>query len=549
MSDLYNALPAGFGGFDPSGLIGGSGNAGYYQKPMNLPWYQGRSILATTPEYLRNPLLMEKDLMINIEEGRPEFMRTLMHYAEQNGAVDVNDVRFRLPVNIVPNQRFYLKVGQTATTDANGFCTLQLDGNKTAIKTANPNGNIKQKGDIARLEVGAYILLMFSWVEPRRTAVVDSRDAGFYQIYGAAPYKAAPIPEVCKIVSINYSAGTLAVERMWAGEQRTTTPTYSGHIRDLVTVANSATPNGTTQVRVKNAYFLKMAKSMREDEIESKISNFSGTWTNGMLQRHLKAWGTQHLVEVISRNLGIESPGAKTKRLAIQEYYKDWEWTAVFGEKGENWDDQTGFWAGTTDGILANIPKSHFTTLKGIKWSTVNQSFPTPGTGSDFGSFHPQIFNKILENKGYIGAQNKILLCGATFHSNFSSMINIMTQAVPDVKSEWNVEGKRFKSSNNVTIDVIPSDNMSLNGLGNHGILMDPAAFRMVKLKGYMTDIYEVANENPLLSNGFIHGMQGFIDLNPDAHWVFQVAEEKVDGIANSADEYANIDPLGVTLE
>jgi hypothetical protein len=64
---------------------------------------------------------------------------------------------------------------------------------------------------------------------------------------------------------------------------------------------------------------------------------------------------------------------------------------------------------------------------------------------------------------------------------------------------------------------------MTLNGFGNKAIMVDPSAFRLVGLKDYPTDIIEISNENPLKSNGFIHGVYAFVDLNPDAHWVFTI--------------------------
>jgi hypothetical protein len=62
MSDLYQGNPLQYGGFED--ILGKSSNQGHYQQSQNLPFYQGRSILATIPEYLRNPLSLEKDLLV-----------------------------------------------------------------------------------------------------------------------------------------------------------------------------------------------------------------------------------------------------------------------------------------------------------------------------------------------------------------------------------------------------------------------------------------------------------------------------------------------------
>lgn len=514
MADLYKGLPANYGGFDSSSLIGGSGSAGYYQKAMGLPFMQGRSILATIPEYQRNPLLMEKDLMIEISEGRLSMMRTLLEFAERNGTVEVNDVRFRLPVKIVPNQRFYI----TATATSNALSTtFTVSSNKTKIKTAHPQGNIKQTGDIARLEVGQFIMLMFSWVTP-------ARDAKSW--YGNRPMIKAPVPEICKITAIDYDNAKITVDRNWAGERRTTHPGAPGKLTvgtTSTTASTSAGGDGT--VALKDLFFLPLAKSMQEDEIDAKIHNYSGTWAYGMVQRHLRAWGEQHLSEVVAKNLGLPSMGAESKKLAIEAFYKEWEWTSIFSEKSEDYDAETGFWSGTTDGLLTNIPADHYINLLDIDYNSSSGigKVPYQTTGMGMGSFHPQLFNKLLEEKGYIGSQDKILLCGGGFHTSFATMINIMTQNLPDIKSEWKVEGKRFMSSNGLNVNVVPSDVMSLNGLSNTAILFDPSFFKIINLKGYPTDIFELQNENPLKKNGFIHAIKGFIDLNPDAHWVFNI--------------------------
>ena len=515
MADLYKGLPANYGGFDPSGLIGGSGSAGYYQKPMNLPFYSGRSIVATIEEYAHNPLLLEKDLMIKLKEGRFSMMRTLMEYAERNGTINVRDLRFRLPVEIVPNQRFYLNTGVYKGT-AN-VTTFSVSGNQVPIKTAHPQGNIKQKGDIARLEVGQFIMLMFSYVAPGRTIAPR---------YNKIPPIKAPIPELCKITAIDYDNSRITVQRNWAGEQRTSTPADPGDLTIHATAFTASTTAGSVgTIPSANAFFLPLAKSMQEDEIDAKISNYSGTWTYGMVQRHLKAWGEQRLAEVISGNLGLPSKGAASKQLAIEDYYRQWEWTSYFSEKSEEWDPSTGYWSGTTDGLLTSIPASHYINILDIDYNgsagVVRVPYQTTGVG--MGSFHPQTFNKMLEDKAYIGSENKVLICGSTFHTAFSTMINVMTQSLPDIKSEWKVEGKRFMSSNGLIVDVVPSDVLSLNGFGNTGILMDPAFFKVIGLENYPTDIFELANENPLKKNGFIHGIKAFINLNPDAHWVFNV--------------------------
>ena len=550
MSDLYNAAPGTYGGFT-SPIPGGSSSKGWYQQPMNLPFYEGRSILATIPEYQRNPFLFEKDLMFKISEGRANLMKIIMEQAEMGGGIEVPDVRYRLPIEVDPTQRVYLDIQSSVAVTAKGLSTFKIRGNTTKISTAMPGGNLKQVGDIARLEKDQFIMLMFSWVEPRRTAAVALTNLTFYS---PQAIQSAPVPEICKIVSVDYANSKITVERYWAGEQRTTTPTYSNipsfsvHADGTTSTWQSQYGSGTVTFEKKYAFFVPMAKSMKEDEIDAKIRNFSGTWTHGILQRHLMAWGSQRFAEVISANMGLQSPLTKSKQQAIKDFYDHWELMALFGEKHEEYDAETGYWSGTTDGLLANIPKSHYWTIKGIDYATGGF---TAGKDTSWGSFHPIIFDKVMEGKAYMGSSEKVLVCGSAFHTSFSAMINFMTQAVPEIKSEWNVIGRRFKTSNGLTITVVPSDKMSLNGLSHSAILYDKQYFKPIKLKNYPSaDIYEIQNENPLKSNGFIHGVKGFIDLNPDAHWVFTVAEPTfVDDVSGAAASfYASLSVLGAAF-
>lgn len=543
MSDLYNASPGTYGGFT-SPYPGGSSSKGYYQQPLNLPFYEGRSILATIPEYQRNPLMLEKDLLYTVSEGRNNMMKLLMETMSTGGGIEVKDVRYRMPVKLSPLHRIYLDA-QTLKVNTNGISTIKVKGNTTKISTAMPGGNPKQVGDIARIEKDQYLMLMFSWCEPRRTSTVSGSSCIVYEPQAT---EAAPVPELVKVTEVNYEESYFKCKRMWAGEQRTDAFTYSTTTIPTTTIlaSDSATTAvwGITSTKIpsKQAFLIPMAKSMKEDEIDAKVRHFSNTWKHGIVQRHLLAWGSQHFAEVISRNLGIASPLAESRTQAIKDFYDHWEWASLFSEKDEWFDSETGYWQGATDGLLSNIPKSHYVAIKGIDYAGTL----TAGSSTSWGSFHPIIFNKLLENYGYYGSPNKVLVCGSAFHTAFSSMINFMTQSVEDIKSEWAVEGKRFRTSNGLTVDVVPSDKLTLNGLSHSAILYDKAAFKPVKLMGYPgADILEIKNENPLKQNGLIHGVKSFIDMDPDAHWVMTVVEKtRADGTPN-ATAYASTDVLG----
>lgn len=501
MGILYTSTPATTGAFSPTR----TGSAGYQNFSQGLPFYEGRSVLANIPEYQRNPGLLNQDVLMTIREGRANYMKLLYEFASKNGTLEKEDVKFWYNVEIKPHDRIYL--GQqtlTATTAALGYKQTWTLTSYTRPTQTYPQstGNPKVVGQIARCEPGQFIMIMFSWIAVGRT--------------GANSYTESydkPIPELAKIISVDYDNNRVTVERNWAGSQRTATRTVTN--TDFAVVANSATPTGD-QVRERDAFFVLLPKSMQEDEIDAKIKGYTQTWDTGIMQRHLKAWGGGTLGEIISRNLGRPSPMAKSKQEAIEEFYSEWEYISLWGEKSEAWDSETNLWSGTTDGLLTTIPAAHHIGLVPIDYSKL---YSEPKYA--WGSFSIPIFTKVLSEKIYMGSEYLICVTGEVGMRSFMTMINQMTQNVPDIKSEWKVSGKRFSIDGGLTVDFVQSDKMSLNGLKNKMILIDPSAFRIVNLKGYPTDIVEVQNENPLKKNGFIHGVHAFINLNPDAHYVF----------------------------
>ncbi len=547
-SDLWNPTPGNYGSFDASSIIGGSTSAGYYQQPMNLPWTQGRSLLATIPQFQLNPFAMEKAFVTKISEGRANLLRVLSDILMKNGGKSVKNVAGALPVEIKPNSRIYIQTG--SYTVSNNETTFKIRGNVRPIDTAHPNGNINQKGDIARLDVGQFIVLMFSWTNPARTAG---------PVYASNPghnttVKANTIPEICKITAINYDTSEITVSRNWAGSKRTSTPTAPGTlgiVADGSTI--EATPGiyypsqslgGAGFVLQKHAFFIPMAKSVQEDEVEGKGFHTSFTWRNYSLQRHTRMFGDGTLSRVIANNMGIEPQGTQQRRNAIEQYLLDWDYTLLFGGQSTSFDPELGYWSGTTDGVLTDIPASHYIALKGPKWSDITAS------SANMMSFSPDIFNYVMSGKSLIGSQEKYLLVGEGFHLALTTMFNKLTTAVPNIVSEWKVVGQRFMTSNGLTINIVPSDTMTLNGLRNHAILFDPMYFQPLYLQGYpVMDVQEMVSNNPLKSEGFVHGMKGAVNLNPDAHWVFEmIPERNEDGSENQTWKNNDVSLTGTVL-
>lgn len=500
---LYNSTPSTTGGFD----VTRSGSDGYYNFSQGLPWYNGRSLIANIPEWQRNPYGLGDDLLMRIEEGKSQFAKILFEYAARNGRITKPDVKYRWKVEVVPHPRFYLKTGLVIPITAaasNWQSTFQLDSYTRPTQSyPTATGNPAVVGNIARLQAGDFILCMWSWATPKRTGACVNTES-----------YTNTVPEIARVISVDYAANSLVVERHWAGAQRTAT---RGTCPATTVVADSAA-HTSANIKHREAFFMKLPNTMREDEIDQKIYSLTQTWAEGLMQRSLRAWGGGHFADVINNNLGLGSPMSRNREQAIKDFYSEIELAAVFGEKAEGWDAETNYWWGMTDGLLANIPTAHHIGIVPLKYGLIRSN-----STYAWGSFDIPIMNKLLEDKGYFGSSNKIALCGNEAYTAFATMINYMTQNVPDIKSEWRVEGKRFRSSGGLTVDFIQSDVMSLNGLNNKMILIDPSAFRMVNLQGYPIDIVEIQNENPLKRNGFIHGVYSFLDMNPDAHWVFTI--------------------------
>lgn len=512
MGLLYGSTPGNTGGFD----IPYSGFEGYVNYSQGLPYYSGRSQIASIPEYMRNPWLMADDLVQNIKEGRAPFAKMLYQYAAVNGRVTRPDVKFRWKVTVDPHQRFYLKAAAYTVT-ANRTTFLLTDYSRPTGAPISSSGNPKVVGNIARLQAGDKILIMFSHVPKDREATSPW--------YGTAVTQ-FPIPEIAEVISVDNAANSLVVERNWAGAQRAS----SADITTTVTVHATTTSHGLSgTVLTKEAFFIKLPNTMPEDEIDQKVWSVTQSWAEGIMQRSMRAWGAGHFQEVINKNLGHGSQYEKNKGMAITKFFEEYEWWAIFGEKSEGWDAETGDWFGTTDGLLAQVPDSHFIGIVPPTYTTIRTR-----PEKSFGSFDIPIFNKLLEDKGYYGSDTKKMLCGQDAFTAFATTVNYMTQNVPEIRDEWKVVGRRFMSSGGLTVDFILSDTMTLNGMRNKMIMFDPAGFKSVGLANYPTDIIEIQNENPLKSNGFIHGVYAFVDLNPDSTWVFTLDQNLADATLSS---------------
>lgn len=474
-----------------------SGSSGFIQQSQSLPWYQGASVISHIPDFQRRYNLRD-GLITRIQEGRLNMMRVLLDYARRNGAFVVDDVQPRWYLEHQPINRFYLEV----------------QNNQGGTKAATVNtGTFKldSTDDAKRLQTGDYIALMFSHVPVARGAVSTNLDYNYDSAWQTIPMKDSdtPMPEVCLITDVNYTNGTVTVERNVAGDDRTTD--YGGV--GLEVIASTATPDAANEVLQRDAFFVKMGNSLPEGRVDQLVWSTSNTWDWNNCQFVGRKWAATDIQQnMFKEGVSEQNTFMRNKRLALESLLEELEWQFMFGfRKTENTSD--GRWKGWFGGMVEYIPSGHFEDLQAPDYSSFS---------SKPGDFTIPNFNKKLEDKFYYGSQEKILVCGVDFHTAFSTMINYMTQDIPTIVDRWSVRGQMFNASNGGSVFVIPSDKLSLYGLSHAALLIDPSSFQYGHLQNMdLTVIDKLTSENPHEDTGEVFGVLTMKRTNPDANWMF----------------------------
>lgn len=475
----------------------GSLAAGYNRSSQNIPYYQGPSIIADIPDYQRDYSIRDA-IVHRIEEGRFNMMRVLFDYARRNSAYVVTDVQNRWFLEHKKTPRFYLK-----TMSSNGG-TANTDYTVSTFILENPV-------DAKRLQSGDLLALMFSFVPTGRSAVGAVLDyaesppsSGTYvKTFSAS----APLPEVGRVIEVNYTTGAVVVTRNVHGDSTTTS--YAGKGIDVV-VNTTANP-GTAIIRAEDAFFIKMTRPLAEGRDDVKVWSSSDTWDYNYCQYINRKWGTTDIRENIYQLGQPRSPMARNKMEAVDQALEELEYYALFGFRHEGTDPDMR-WIGHAGGFLEWVPSTHYETLQAPNYTDVTK----------MGDFTIPLWNKKFENKFYFGAQTKILLCGQDVHTAFSVMINRMTQNIPQIVTSWSVNGVSFRTSSGGTMIVVPSDTMSLNGMSHMAILLDPSTFQYGHLQNMdITIVDNLPSTNIHEKSGEIFGVFTFKRVNPDANWVF----------------------------
>ena len=175
---------------------------------------------------------------------------------------------------------------------------------------------------------------------------------------------------------------------------------------------------------------------------------------------------------------------------------------ATFGTRKTETENGRRKWY--TGGILEYIPSSNYIEYDDSLFQTAN-------------------FNEQIKNMFYYGAQTKLMLAGADYYTKFSNMIDNKI-LVPMQTNSWGVEMMKFKASNGGTLLIAPSDSLSLNGMSDYSIVVDPEHFQYGHLQNMDIKTIKVPHTNPHEMEAEIYGQITFKRTNPNAHWLFTAA-------------------------
>jgi hypothetical protein len=492
---MPNPTVIGSGGFN----FPGTGGSGFVNQPTAIAHTQGPSIVSDIPSFQRDYNLRD-ELIFRVEEGRFSMMRVLFDYARQGGAYVTNDVEPHWLLDYKPHPRFYLK---------------QVNGQGGTAGTVYTTGTfiLSDPMDAKRLQAGDFIALMNVNQSPSRddntinpTYVESPPGSGIFQL---KPLPADPQPEVCEISDVNYTTGAISVKRNQGGEAQTAV--RSGIAFNVV--ANGTGNPGANSIRAEDAFFMKMTKPMAEGRDDVMTWSRSHTWDYNYCQYIVRKWSAIDIQENVYRRGVPMQMYAKNRMEAIEQAIEELEWYAWFGFRKESYDNENR-WKGMAGGFFEAVPPSHYIAMQEPDYSSATKD----------GDFTIKKFNKIFEPFFYYGSQTKVVLCGAGWHTAFSWMINAKTNAVPTIQEGWTVKGKWFEISNGGYIYVVPSDTLSLNGMRNTAVVLDPATFRYGHLQNMdLTIVDPLPQTNIHEKSGEIYGVFTYQRRNFDANWVLML--------------------------
>ena len=455
-----------------------------FMNPYNVGFYQGQSFVGNIPSYQRT-FDRNTAMLTYIEEGRANLMRLLLNYAKTNGSYIATDTRTHWGLEHARLPRIPI----TAVSTSTGTNTHDL------LVVSNEEGSRLQPGDLLQL--------MGFWT--RQNEVSGKRE--FYHNGSASatgegakdrdPANGVGMPETVQILAVfgadSASTGNtqIKVRRNFGGDAPT------GHA-ELATAITGVTYAGT----VEGPFLWKGLNSIAEGLDDQMIYSDIDTEDYNFCQIVMRKWGATETEMNVDRYFTNEKTFQRNGRRALNEFFQELDVYATLGNRrSETVNGRTKWYAG---GILEFIPADHWIGYTDTLFQTKN-------------------FNEAIKDMFYFGSQTKIALCGADFYTKFANMIDNKI-VLPAATNGWGVEMTMFRASNGGTLMFAPSDTLSLNGLADYCIILDPNHFQYGHLQNMDLKTIMVDTVNPHIMEGEIYGQITFKRTNPDAHWVF-VAE------------------------
>lgn len=444
--------------------------------PYTINYYQGQPVVDTIPsiarEYDRRTAMLTK-----ISEGRAPLMRLLFEYAKRKGAFVATDTKPMWGIEYSRLQRMYVTADSTSSS-----------GTKhDLIVVSNADGNRIQKDDLFNL--------MGFWTKMDATTGRTMANATGEDANLRNATTGYIIPEQVKVLE-NYgpdsaSAGNtrIKVRRNFGGAEPT------GHA-DLLVDYTGGTWAGNVG---STPYLWKAGNSIAEGRDDQMVYSDTDETDYNYTQHVIRKWSATETEQNVNRFFTGEKTFQRNGRRALEEFFKELEMIATFGtRKTEVENGRRKWYAG---GIFEYIPSSNYIGYSDSLFQTAN-------------------FNSTIKDMFYFGSQTKLVLAGADFYTKFSNMIDNKI-ILPSAQTGWGVELMQFRASNGGTLLFAPSDTMSLHGMSDYAMVIDPDSFQYGHLQNMDIKTINVPQVNPHEMEAEIYGTITFKRTNPKAHWVF----------------------------
>lgn len=445
-------------------------------EPYSITYYGGQPIVdnipATFREYDRRTAMLTK-----ISEGRFPLMRLLLNYARRKGAYVARDVESRWGLEYARLARIYLSADSTST----GSNTNDL------LHLANSDAHRLQPGDILNL-MGFWV--KYDSTTGRTMANATGEDANIKTSTYAIPEQ-VKVLEVYGDDSATTGQAIVKVRRNFGG----TAPT--GHADLLVDIAG-----GTWSSPITEPFLWKAGNSMPEGRDDQTTYTDVDSYDFNYAQIVMRKWSATETEQNVDRFYTNEKTFQRNARRELEEFFKELDSIATFGTRKTEVENGRRKWY--TGGIMEFIPQANYIGYNDTLFNTKN-------------------FNEQIKNMFYFGAQTKLVLAGADFYTKFANMIDNKI-ILPSTVNQWGVEMQQFRASNGGTLLFAPSDTLSLHGMSDYAIVLDPDSFQYGHLQNMDIKTITVPHTNPHEMEGEIYGQIIFKRTNPKAHYVFVYA-------------------------